>query len=147
MLIDPRLWEFHPRNARAPYPYHDTLLVGHAGKVTVLIQAAKYTPSSHPIAQGPVTTPPPMFATGDHDIVGTPWGFVDPNYGTPQDTTPYPTVQAYEKAAIAGFAVVYRDDNGKLTPLPLGTFSEVPNACRNHDCYFATVPYDQSGAP
>lgn len=144
MLIDPSLWRFSVRNAAGPYPYADTLTV-HDGEVSVGSQAFTYNPGP-PIAQGDVSTPPEMFVTGDHAIVLTDGGYVDPSYGLPSGDTPYPDLEgAYEPAAIAGFAVIYERIAGTWIPMPLT--DDLTVNCTVLQCEFRAVPYDQSGAP
>jgi hypothetical protein len=146
MLIDPALWTFSTANAAGPYPFADTLTVKD-GVVSVGSQAFAYNPGP-PIAQGDVSTPPEMFATGDHAIVLTEDGYVDPSYGLPKDDTPYPSLEgAYEPAAIAGFAAVYHQEkSGAWTPVPLN-LGDITADCTSNPCQFRAVPYGQSGAP
>ncbi len=145
MLVDPDLWNFTTKNATGPYPYADDMSVA-GGKVVVKDQSVTYSPSSTPIAQGDILTPPEMFYTGDHAIVQTPWGFADPSYGQPQSTTLYPAIPgSYENAALAGFAVIFYKDGGRWHPLALG--NDVASVCAARKCQFRAVPYDQSGAP
>jgi hypothetical protein len=143
MLIDPPLWSFATKNAAGPYPYADTLTVK-GGTVSVGSQSFTYNPGP-PISQGDVSTPPEMFATGDHAIVLADEGYVDPSYGNPPDDTPYSSLAAYETAAIAGFAVIYAQIAGIWIPLPLG--ADMQEVCTVLKCQFRAVPYDQSGAP
>jgi hypothetical protein len=146
MLIDPALWTFGTANAAGPYPYADTLTVKD-GTVSVGSQSFTYNPGP-PIAQGGVSTPPEMFATGDHAIVLTDDGYLDPSYGLPTDDTPYPSLEGtYEPAAIAGFAAVYyQEKSGAWTPVPLN-LGDITADCTSNPCQFRAVPYGQSGAP
>jgi hypothetical protein len=76
MLIDPALWSFTAKGT-GPYPYTDSLSVAN-GQLHVLGGGVTYNPSTTPIAQGQVDTPPEMFFTGDHEIVQTQWGYAGP---------------------------------------------------------------------
>jgi hypothetical protein len=78
-----------------------------------------------------------MFATGDHVLVSTPWGYVDPSYGLPENITAYTTVAQYERIAIAGFAVVYYRNGKELIPLPRTELAR----CEKVQCVFRAVPY------
>lgn len=140
MLIGPSLWSFTTKNSAGPYPYEDTLSVAN-GKVTVSGNAFTYTPSGAAIAQGQVRTPPEMFATGDHAIVDTDWGYADPSYGQPQDASPYSAIAPYESSAIAGFAVIYAEVKGSFVPLLPGDI----NMCVGTPCEFRAVPYKHPG--
>jgi hypothetical protein len=129
------LWSFGRPNEPGSYRYADPLTVS-GGVVTVGTGAVTYIPSSTPIAQGGISTPPEMFTTGDHEIVDTPWGYVDPSYGIP--ATPVATIGAYEPSAIAGFAVVFEQKGDRWKPVELGN---VRNACAQHACQFRATKY------
>lgn len=143
MLVGrPGRWSFVKKNLPGNYPYADRLTVAANGQVTVSGSNVRYR-STTVIGQGPVSDPPMMFRTGDHaiDEVRLPGAgtslYVDPSYGNPQSTVPYPNIPAYEKAAIAGFAVVYKKEGKKLVVLPYGDVSP----CRDSTCYFAASSY------
>lgn len=148
MLIGPSLWSFNAKNESGPYAYSDPVSVS-GTTMTVTPTHVKYNPSRAPIAQGLVTTPPELFNTGDHAIVRTPWGLVDPSYGMPQGTTPYKTMTAYEKASIAGFAVFYYETSRHdFTPVQLPhTPADIVKFCAVNKCEFRAVPNADSGAP
>jgi hypothetical protein len=135
MLVDPSLWSFGTANEPGPYQYADPLTVS-GGVVSVGTGAVTYTPSGTPIAQGGISTPPDMFTTGDHEIVDTPWGYVDPSYGLP--TTPAATLGAYEPSAIAGFAVVFAQKSGKWEPIKPGA---ILSDCAMYTCQFRATTY------
>lgn len=149
MLIEPSLWSFTAKNAAGSYDYSDPISIG-AGTMSVTGSHVQYEPTDIPIAQGLVTTPPELFYTGDHAIVHTPWGYVDPSYGTPQGNVPYQSIAAYEKDSIAGFAVIYhKTRDGSYVPIPARESkpADVIFNCAPRKCEFRAVPYDQSGAP
>ena len=135
MLVDPSLWSFGTANEPGPYQFADPLTVS-GGVVTVDAGAVTYTPSSTPIAQGGISAPPEMFDTGDHEIVDTPWGYVDPSYGIP--ATPVATLGAYEPSAIAGFAVVFAQEGGTWEPVERG---DILHTCAHHACQFRATRY------
>ena len=144
MLIGPSLWHFGKKNASGPYSRADSLTVSD-GKIKVGNQAFTYKPSPTAISQGGVRTPPEMYTTGDHAIVATKWGLVDPSYGQPQSTNPYKSIQDFDKTAIAGFAVVFYKEGSDWHPLPLS--SRIKAVCATHECQFRATPYADSGAP
>jgi len=151
MLIDPKLWHFGTKNGSGRYPYADDVTIRN-GRAVVSGKGFSYHPSGSPVSQGLVSTPPPMFTSGDHMIaVSQDWGFADPSYGNPQDSDGYQTIDDYTKAAIAGYAVLYYAvRHGKKTvwePAPNTTRVPVFCASGRHQCQFRAVPYDQSGAP
>jgi hypothetical protein len=135
MLIDPSLWSFGTANEPGPYQFADPLKVS-GGVVSVGAGAVTYTPSSTPIAQGQNKTPPEMFTTGNHEIVRTPWGYVDPSYGIP--AAPVATLGAYEPSAIAGFAVVYAQIGGTWLPVEPG---DILTDCAQLTCQFRATRY------
>lgn len=147
MLVGPQLWHFANATAAGNYPFEDPLTVSSAG-IEVYGSEISYSPSALPIAQG-VSTPPPMFRTGDHEIdYVDSWGFVDPSYGDPQNDTPFVSIRAYEPTAIAGFAVVYIYRGDTWDPLPNNLSADgLKLLCSQHQCQFRAVPYNQSGAP
>jgi DNA-binding beta-propeller fold protein YncE len=148
MLIDPKLWHFGTATGTGGFPFVDSLTVSSAG-VNVQGTEVTYTPSTVPIAQGGITTPPDMFRTGDHEIDYIPgWGYADPSYGNPADgTTPYSSIGAYEPTAIAGFAVVYAHEDGSWVALPntIGS-SRLETTCARYQCQFRAVRYPAPGA-
>jgi len=146
MLVGPSLWSFTSKNADGPYAYADPVTV-QGTTMTIQPGHVQYHPSSTAIAQGQVTTPPNLFITGDHAIVRTPWGLVDPSYGLPQSLTPYQSMSDYEKVAIAGFAVFYYKMDGHWIPMQLKSAPDTVTFCAHHTCEFRAVPYAQSGAP
>lgn len=135
MLVDPSLWSFGTPNEPGPYQFADPLEVS-GGVVSVGAGPVTYTPSGKPIAQGGISTPPDMFTTGDHEIVHTPWGYIDPSYGIP--ATPAATLGAYEPFAIAGFAVVYAQIGGTWEPVEPG---DIVIDCTHHACQFRATRY------
>jgi hypothetical protein len=135
MLVDPSLWSFGTANEPGPYQFADPLKVS-GGVVSVGTGAVTYTYSSTPIAQGGISTPPEMFTTGDHEIVHTPWGYVDPSYGIP--AAPVATLGAYEPSAIAGFAVVFALKDGRWEPITPGS---ILHDCANYTCQFRATRY------
>jgi hypothetical protein len=153
MLVGPGLWKFgKKKNAPTNYPYRDNLTVGPHNRIIISGSGVSYS-STKPIAQGPVTDPPMLFATGDHAIVKVSLTgsdvpeFVDPSYGNPQGTPDYITMPDYEKTAIAGFAVIYKKVGSQLFPLKdTGNPFDVATACKHKPgqhiaCYFQAVPY------
>lgn len=154
MLIGPGLWSFSHKNAPGRYPYRDTIKVDRS-QITITGSAVTYH-SAKPIAQGPVTDPPMLFTDGDHAIVNvlfkgmTVAQVVDPSYGNPKDPAPYTSLAAYEKSALAGFAVIYRavTKNGKTTTAPIQNVDSVAAQCKpatkrgeHITCYFQATPY------
>ncbi len=154
MLVGPRLWSFGRKNASGRYPYRDKIDVKH-GQLTITGSAVSYK-SGKPIAQGPVSDPPMLFDDGDHAVVNVLFtnasgaNVVDPSYGNPKDPAPYPDLPAYEKSAIAGFAVIDRvvTKNGKITDSLLANGASLAKACEPATlpgeriaCYFQAVPY------
>ena len=150
MLVDPKLWHFGTKSGSGRYAYVDHVTVKN-GRAVVSGKGLSYHPSGTPISQGLVSTPPPAFTTGDHMIVGSEIGFVDPSYGNPQDSDGYQTIDDYAKAAIAGYAVLYYAvTHGKKTAwVPAVNTTRVRKFCAagRHRCQFRAVPYGQSGAP
>lgn len=146
MLVGPKLWHFNGGTAGGNYPFRDELTVTGGTTTTVGtmidITGGELTYSStSAIAQGPVSTPPMWFKDGDHEIDEvtlpnnvTDW--VDPSYGL----GPYANVKDYEPHAIAGFAVIYKDVGGKLTPLDVDPYDKagIIRGCTgtNVTCYF-----------
>src|ERR1035438_3841902 len=149
MLIGPPLWSFQKVVGGAVGMYSDKDLLRIAdGRVfdwAPFFREVAYHPSLVAIAQGGVSTPPEMFYTGDHAIVYTPWGYVDPSYGVPSDGTTYATIAAYEQASIAGFAVIFYEKDSTWYPLPLD--ANIVTWCATYTCEFKGLPYSQSGAP
>jgi hypothetical protein len=146
MLIDPKLWHFSAATGTGAFPFTDSLKVSSAG-INVQGTEVTYTPSTVPIAQGGITTPPDMFRTGDHEIDYIPgWGYADPSYGNPPGSTPYSSIRSYEPTAIAGFAVVYANEDGRWVPLPntIST-SRLESTCTRYQCQFRAVPYAPAG--
>ncbi len=154
MLVGPGLWKFgKKKNAPTNYPYRDNLTVGPHNQLTISGAGVSYK-SAKPIAQGPVTDPPMMFYTGDHEIVKVTLSgsdvaeFVDPSYGNPRGTPNLITMPDYEKTAIAGFAVIYKKVGKLLFPLQYtGNPADVAAECRHKPgqhiaCYFQAVPYN-----
>ncbi len=153
MLVGPGLWKFSKKkNAPTNYPYRDNLTVGPHNRIMISGSGVSYK-STEPIAQGPISDPPMMFATGDHAIVKVSLSgsdvpeFVDPSYGNPQGAPTYITMPDYEKSAIAGFAVIYKKVGNLLFPLQdTGSPADVAAACKHKAgqhiaCYFQAVPY------
>ncbi len=142
MLVGPSLWTFGTESETGPYPYADAIEVRN-GKVRVTQEGLTYSPSTAPIAQGPVTTPRQMFWTGDHAITFVFTAIADPSYGMPQSATPYDDVLAWEQASVAGFAVIYykQDDKPDAPYLPLPLKDDVATVCASHKCQFRAVPY------
>ncbi len=152
MLVGPGLWKFGTKNASGPFPHRDKVTVGAHGDVTISGPGVSYK-SSKPIAQGPVSDPPMMFPDGDHVIANvllkgmTTAQLVDPSYGKPQSLRPYTDFPAYEKSAIAGFAVVYKTTTakGKTTTVPLSNLATIGKDCASSAgkhvvCYFQATP-------
>jgi len=72
---------------------------------------------------------------------------VDPSHGIPQAAAPCKSLSAYERSAIAGFAVMcYQRAGGAFALLPLQP-PGVVTACARIQCEFRAVPCAQSGAP
>jgi len=96
-----------------------------------------------PRGQGEISTPPEMFAAGDHATVEVPqWGYVDPSYGNPSATTPYPSlVGDYEPTAVAGFAVVFYRVAGMWVPMPVTDAAGILSTCSKTQCQFRATPY------
>jgi hypothetical protein len=151
MLIGPSLWSFSSPTGTGTYPYVDPVTVSD-GLVTIAGSEVSYTASSTPISQGGVSTPPELFLDGDHAIVDTPWGYVDPSYGNPMTINPntlvidpYTSFSAYEKTAIAGFGVIYyKDSDGTYLPMKsTSTKTEIVNLCSSAaaQCQFRATPY------
>jgi hypothetical protein len=144
MLVGRGLWHFSHGTASGPYHFADRLKFA-GGKVSITGTEVTYS-STKTIAQGNIKTPPEWFVTGDHAIVevslsGSKW--VDPSYGNPQGTGYHPDLSAYEKTAIAGFAVVFEKVGKKLVPLG-NTYSPDSSQltdCATHTCFFQAVPF------
>ncbi len=155
MLVGPGLWSFGHKNASGKYPYRDLIKV-HGRQITITGKAVTYK-SGKPIAQGPVSDPPMLFGDGDHAVVnvlfkdaGNTAQVVDPSYGNPKNPAPYTSFAAYEKSALAGFAVIYKavTKNGKTTVTVLSKAAAVAADCNpaprpreRVTCYFQAVPY------
>lgn len=149
MLVGPGLWKFGKKNSPTPYPYGDDFKVGPHDDLKITGSAVTYK-STKPIAQGPVTDPPMLFSTGDHQIVrvfikdGSAGALFDPSYGNPSSSTGYATMAGYEKSAIAGFAVIYRKEGDVRDPLSIADALDI-DCGGDNICYFQAVPYSQSG--
>jgi hypothetical protein len=142
MLIDPKLWSFSSPTATGAYPYEDPITVS-GGTINITGSEIVYQPSSTPIAQGEISTPPEMFATGDHAIVEVPqWGYVDPSYGNPSGTTPYSSlVGDYEPTAVAGFAAIFYRVANMWVPMPVTDATGIISTCSKTQCEFRATPY------
>lgn len=147
MLVGPGLWKWGTPNATGTYQYADPITIS-SGQVTVGAGGFAYNASTTPIAQGQNDTPPEWFLTGDHAIDYVQGGFVDPSYGNPASSTPYPTIGAYEQSAIAGFAVLFHLDKDKWKPvkaLAAYTLSDLVKLCSTAGtCQFRATPYQPS---
>lgn len=146
MLVGPGLWHFSSPTASDPYPYEDPITVKD-DMMAVGGTEVSYQASGTPIAQGQIKTPPELFIDGDHAIVQTPWGWVDPSYGNPASTNPYPSLTGtggYEQTAIAGFATIYYDDFGRWVPAQWMIGQQLIDFCTTHQCEFRATPYTPS---
>lgn len=143
MLIGPNLWSFSSPTATGAYPYEDPIKVT-GNTFSIAGSEVVYQPSSTPIGQGEIDTPPELFATGDHDIVLTQWGYVDPSYGNPASTTPYTSlVNGYEPTAIAGFGAIFYEIAGVWVPMPTidATAAGIVSKCARTECEFRATKY------